>query len=152
MLDKYISFNMQSSENKYIIIIRVVMIFRNERVFYSNSKTILFFQSGDKSLKWARSFKIEILQDHSFEKRNLPERVQTIRLVSVTSGITSRILPVSVWFAKPANSSVYCIYNIIIWAAAQKKKKQHQNVICVQRRLWCASAKSNQSLHFVLSG
>ena len=24
-------------------------------------------QSGDKSFKWARSFKIEILQDHSFE-------------------------------------------------------------------------------------
>ena len=47
-----------------------MFFFRNERVFLAKVKKS---QSGDKSLKWAHSYKIKILQDHSFEKRIYPE-------------------------------------------------------------------------------
>ena len=51
------------------------MVFRNERVFYSKHKK-----------KKKKNFKVETLQDRdSFEKRNLTGRLQTLRLVSVTS-------------------------------------------------------------------
>ena len=38
MLDKSVSLYMQSSENKDIIIIIIVMVFRNERVFITKVK------------------------------------------------------------------------------------------------------------------
>ena len=71
-----------------------------------------FFQSGDKSLKWAHSFKIAILQDQSFETQFTRKSTDNKTCICDIFTLVEKEyhLAFSLWFAKKtSNSSVYCI-------------------------------------------